>query len=109
MKVMIQRAVFRIMQDQVSTLPIPFVPRPIVNIAPYVFDYIVTNNFYVRQKKCKLLAHPRKLVKTIPCIAVNDIVNSDMLHGVVDSIHDKHIHDLAHMLTIVVKYILMVI
>ena len=107
MKVLIQRATVRIVQDQISRLASPFVPSPFIQLVPTVIDYIVFNNYYIRQKKCKLLVHPRKIAKTIPAVASVDIVNSDMIANVVDNIHDKSIHDFAHAFVIFVKYALM--
>jgi hypothetical protein len=53
--------------------------------------------------------HPRKILKTIPSVAIGNIVSSDMLRNAVDNIPDKDMHDLAHGIAVFVKYALMVI
>jgi hypothetical protein len=74
---------------------------------PQVLDYVVTNRKYIQKKKCGLLVHPRKVLKTIPPVAIGNIISSDMLSNMVDNIPDKSIHDLAHIFVVFVKYTLM--
>ncbi len=108
MKAVVQRVAFRVIQDQVMRVS-PF-PSPLfVTVFPYIIDYVVTNNYYIRAKKCKLLTHPRKIVKTIPTIASADIINSDIVAHAVDNIHDKNVHDVAHAFIIFLKYALIAI
>lgn len=107
MKVCLQRATARVAQDQLTRVVSPFAPLELVHIVPQVFDYVVTNKRYIQKKKCGILVHPRKIAKTIPSVVVGNIVSSDMLSDVVDNIHDKNIHDLAHAIVVFVKYALM--
>ena len=108
MKVCIQRTTFRVIEDQAILAATPFVPQQLVQTIPPVFNYI-SNKKYIQKKKCALLVHPRKIAKTIPSMAVGNIVSSDMLSNMVDNIHDKSIHDLAHAIVIFVKYAMMLI
>jgi hypothetical protein len=107
MKVCIQRTTFRVIEDQAIIAATPFVPQQLVQTIPPVFNYIISNKKYIQKKKCALLVHPRKIAKTIPSMAVGNIVSSDMLSNMVDNIHDKSIHDLAHAIVIFVKYAMM--
>jgi hypothetical protein len=108
MKVCIQRTTFRVIEDQAILAASPFVPQQLVQAVP-VFNYIISNKKYIQKKKCALLVHPRKVAKTIPSMAIGNIVSSDMMSNMIDNIHDKSIHDLAHAIVIFVKYILMLI
>lgn len=107
MKVCLQRATFRIMEDQAINLASPFVPQPLVQTIPPLFNYVVSNQKFIQKKKCGLLTHPRKVLKTIPSMAAGNFISSDMLSNAVDNIHDKSIHDLAHAIVIFVKYAMM--
>ena len=107
MKVCLQRATFRIMEDQAILLASPFVPQQLVQTIPPLFNYVVSNQKFIQRKKCGLLVHPRKVLKTIPPMAAGNIVNSDMISNMVDTIHDKNIHDLAHAIVIFIKYVMM--
>jgi hypothetical protein len=106
MKVCIQRTTFGVIEDQAIIAATPFVPQQLVQAAP-VFNYIISNKKYIEKKKCALLVHPRKIAKTIPSMAIGNIVSSDMLSNMVDNIHDKSIHDLVHAIVIFVKYAMM--
>ena len=107
MKVCLQRATFRIMEDQAILLASPFVPQPLVQTIPPLFNYVISNQKFIQKKKCGLLVHPRKVLKTIPPMAAGNLVNSDMLTNMIDNIHDKSIHDLAHAIAVFVKYALL--
>ena len=109
MKVCLQRATFRIIEDQAITLASPFAPNQLVQTIPPLINYVVSNQKFIQKKKCGLLAHPRKVLKTIPSMAAGNLISSDMLSNAVDNIHDKSIHDFAHAIVISVKYILMII
>jgi len=106
MKVCIQRTTFRIIEGQAILAASPFVPQQLVQAVP-VLNYIISNKKYIQNKKCVLLVHPRKIAKTIPSVAIGNLVNSDMLSNMVENIHDKSIHDLAHAIVVFIKYALM--
>ena len=106
MKVCIQRTTFRVIEDQAILAASPFVPQQLVQAVP-VFKYIISNQKYIQKKKCALLVHPRKIAKTIPSMVIGNFVSSDTLSNMVDNIHDKSIHDLAHAIVIFVKYAMM--
>lgn len=108
MKVCIKRTSINIVKDQTIRIASPFVPQQIIQVVP-VIDYIVSNKQYIQKKKCCLLAHPRKIAKTIPSMAVGNIINSDMMTNAVDHIHDKNVHELAHSIVVFVKYAMMVL
>lgn len=107
MKVCIQRTTLRVIEDQVITLASPFVPQQLVQTIPPVFNYIVSNKKYIQKKKCGLLAHPRKVLKTIPSMAVGNLISSDFLSNTIDNIDDQDIHDLAQAVVVFVKYAMM--
>jgi hypothetical protein len=109
MKVCIQRTTFKVIEDQVITLASPFVPKQLVQTIPPVFNYVVSNQKYIQKKKCGVLVHPRKVIKTIPSMAAGNIISSDFLSNAVDNIDDKSIHDLAHAAVVFVKYAMMVL
>ena len=100
MKVCIQRTTLRVIEDQVITLASPFVPQQLVQTIPPVFNYI-------QKKKCGILAHPRKVLKTIPSMAVGNLISSDFLSNTIDNIDDQNIHDLAQAVVVFVKYAMM--
>jgi len=107
MKTIVRRVAFRLAQDRIAPIVSPFVPPIVVQSVPSVIDYVVSNNFYIRSKKCTLLVHPKKIIKTIPALASADIIQSDSLNHLVDTIHDKNVHDFVHISITFVKYAMM--
>ena len=107
MKTVVRRVTFRLAQEQIVPIVSPFVPPIVVQIVPPMIDYVANNNFYIRSKKCTLLVHPKKIIKTIPAVASVDIIQSDSFNHLVDIIHEKHIHDFVHISITIVKYAMM--
>ena len=88
-KPIIKNITIKIAKTQITSL-IP-VPVPIIQIA----DYIVSNRKFIQEKKCCLLAHPKKIAKVVPGIAASDILNSDFITNMANNIPENHIHDAA--------------
>ena len=59
-------------------------PLPVLNVV----DYIISNNEYIKKNKSCFLMHPKKIAKSLPGIAMPDIMNSEYVHDhVIDPLH----------------------
>ena len=64
-------------------------PLPVLN----AIDYIVSNHKYIKKNKGSFLVHPKKISKSLPGVAVPDIINCDYVHyHVIDKLHGS-VHD----------------
>ena len=103
MKPILKRTAFKIAKSQI--LQITPVPIPVIQI----MDYIASNHKFVQKKKYCLMAHPRKIIKCLPGIAISDIINSDLVNGTIDHIVDGRMHDAASMGVQALKFALVLI
>ena len=78
----IKKIAFNFVKSNIlSSIPAPL---PMID----TIDYIVSNHEYIKKKKGHLLMHPKKIAKSLPGIAIQNVVNSDYVHDhVVDQLH----------------------
>jgi len=86
MKINLKKTAIRIAKSQI--LQIAPAPVPVVQIA----DYIISNHKFVQKRKYCLMAHPRKIIKCLPGIAISDVINSDLINSTIEHIHDGQMH-----------------
>ena len=59
-------------------------PLPILN----VIDYVISNHEYIKKNKSCFLMHPKKVAKSLPGIAISDVIDCDYVHDhVIDQLH----------------------
>lgn len=80
-------------------------PGPLIQIV----DYVISNRKFIQQKKCYLLAHPKKIAQVAPGIAASDALNSDFITSLVNRIPETHMHDAALVGIKAMKLYLMII